>query len=225
MLADILVFLSYYPNFLRQVPALGWAIFAAVCLWQAAISWSIYRQTGMRSYVGATVGSLLVMAGGILGPIAGNLLQLILFPAPLLLAGFIVLSLSDARSWFSSEAGDKYYLVRRGGLRLRVLGLVPQGFVHRGSAPASWLQGVLVGGVTLLLVCFLYFGVWRANEREAITLTAFGWITLTCGLLAFHCLALLLCGLLFGSSRRKAYHRAESEAASEPPPGALSEER
>jgi hypothetical protein len=202
MLAQILAFLSYYPNFLRQVAPLWWALFAGFCLWQAAISWSVYRQTGMRSYVGATVGSLLTMTGGVLAPLAQNLLQLVLMPAPLLLAGFVVLSLSDARSWFSSEAHDKYYLIRKGGLRLRLLGLVPRGFVHRESAPASWLQGVLIGGVTLLLLGLVYDGIWSANQRGALSDAALGWITLVSGLVAFHCVALIVCGILFGGVLR-----------------------
>ncbi len=212
MFAEILAFLSYYPNVLRQVPPVAWAVFAGICLWQAAISWSVHRQTGMRSYVGATVGSLLVMAGAILAPVAFNLLQFVLLPAPLLVAGFMVLSLSDARSWFSPEAHDKYYLIRRGGLRLRVLGMVPPGFVHQKSLPASWLQGLVVGGMTLVLMSVLYVGIWHAYGREALSSTAFGWTTLACGLVAFHCLALVLCGLLFGSTSRAASRRTEPEA-------------
>src|ERR1035437_5546647 len=97
-----------------------------------------------------------MMVGGVLAPLVQNALQVVLLPGPLLLGGFIVLSLSDARSWFSPEPQDKYYIVRQGGLRLRLLGLVPRGFVHQESAPASWLQGVLIGAVTLVLLGFVY---------------------------------------------------------------------
>ena len=203
MLGEILSFLSRYPNFFRQVSPVWWALFAGACLWQAAISWSVHRQTGMRSYVAATVGNLLMMVGGILAPLAPNALQLVLFPAPLLLGGFVVLSLSDARSWFSPEAHDKYYLVRRGGVRLRLFGLVPAGFQHAESAAASWLQGVLIGSVTLALLGFVYYTVWQAYEGEVMSPSAFGWITLASGLIVFHCLALIICGLFFGSPLKK----------------------
>ena len=211
MFAEILAFLSAYPNFLRQVPPLWWGVFAGFCLWQAAISWTVHRQTGLRSYVGATVGALLAMAGGILAPFASNSLQLVLYPGPLLVAGFVLLSLSDARSWFSSEAHDKYYLIRKGGLRLRLIGLVPRGFVAHPSTPASWLQGVLVGGVTFVFVVVVCVGVWRAHGREGLSDISFGWVTLACSLVAFHCLALLLCGLLFGSPLSGAYRRTDPE--------------
>lgn len=202
MFPKILAFLSYYPNFLRQVSPLWWGLFAGFCLWQAAISWSIYRQTGMRSYVGATVGSLLTMAGAALAPLPQTVLQVVLLPAPLLLAGFVIVSLSDARSWFSPEAHDKYYLRRKGGLRLRLLGRVPPGFVHRKSAPASWLQGVLIGGVTLFVLGLVYGGVWRAYRGGLLTSATLGWVTVAGGLVAFHCLALIVCGLIFGGILR-----------------------
>jgi hypothetical protein len=201
--ADILSYLSYHPNFLRQVAPVWWAVFAGVCVWQAAISWSVHRQTGMHSYVAATVGNLLMMVGGILAPVAQNALQVVLFPAPLLLGGFMVLSLSDARSWFSPEAHDKYYLVRHGGLRLRLFGLVPAGFQHQESVAASWLQGVLIGCVTLAFLGFVYCTVWQVYEREVMDSSSFGWITLASGLIVFHCLALIICALLFGSPLKK----------------------
>lgn len=202
MLSEILAFLSYYPNFLRQIPPLWWGLFTGFCLWQAAISWSVYRQTGMRSYVGATVGALLAMVGAALAPLPQTVLQVVLLPAPLLLAGFVILSLSDARSWFSPEAHDKYYLIRKGGLRLRLLGRVPPGFVHRNSPPASWLQGVLIGGVTLVVLGLIYRGVWRAYEKSVLSSATLGWVTIAAGLVAFHCLALIVCGIIFGGILR-----------------------
>jgi hypothetical protein len=211
VLAEILSFLSHYPNFFRQVPPVWWAVFAGVCLWQAAISWSVHRQTGMRSYIAATVGNVLLMVGGILAPLVENALQVALLPAPLLLGGFVVLSLSDARSWFSPEAHDKFFLVRKGGLRLRLFGLVPRGFVHEVSAPASWLQGILIGTSTLAFLGFVYYGVWQAYDRQALGSSAFGWITLVCCLVFFHCLALIMCALLFGSSAKRTPRNAEPE--------------
>jgi hypothetical protein len=209
--ADILTYLSYQPNFLRQIPAMWWALFACACLWQAAISWSVHRQTGMHSYVAATVGNLLMMAGSILAPLAQNALQVVLLPAPWLLGGFIVLSLSDARSWFSREAHDKFYLVRRGGLRLRLFGLVPRGFEHQESPPACWLQGVLIGTVTLTLLGFVYGAVWHAYAQDVMDSSDFGWITLASGLIVFHCLALIICGLLFGSPLGKRSGKEQPE--------------
>jgi hypothetical protein len=203
VLGQILFFLSRYPNFFRHVPPVWWAVFAGFCLWQAAISWSLHRQTGMRSYIAATVGNLLLVPGGLLAPLVHNALQVVLLPAPLLLGGFVVLSLSDARSWFSPEAHDKYFLVRHGGLRLRLFGLVPRGFQHHESTAASWLQGVLLGGVTLIFLGFVYYNVWQAYEQGVMNSPAFGWITLASGLVVFHCLALIICGLLFGSSAPK----------------------
>ncbi len=202
MLPEILAFLSYYPNFLRQVPPLWWGLFTGYCLWQAAISWSVYRQTGMRSYVGATVGALLMMTGAALAPLPHSVLNLVLLPVPLLLAGFVVVSLSDARSWFSPEAHDKYYLIRKGGLRLRLLGRVPAGFVHRESPPASWLQGVVIGGVTLFVLGLVYGGVWGAYQKSILSSATFGWVTVAAGLVAFHCLALIVCGIIFGGILR-----------------------
>jgi hypothetical protein len=209
--AQILSFLSHYPNFFDTISPVWCALFAGVCLWQAALSWSIQRQTGMRSYIGATVGNLLAMAGGVFAPLVHSVLQVALLPAPLLLGGFVVLSLSDARSWFSSEAHDKFYLIRHGGLSLRLFGRVPAGFVHQASAPASWLQGVMVGSVTLAFLGFVYPTVWHGYGQEIISGPAFGWITVTCGMVAFHSLALLLCGLLFGSpvGRRRRPESAE----------------
>lgn len=203
MLSEILAFLSYYPNFLRQIPPLWWGLFTGFCLWQAAISWSVYRQTGMRSYVGATVGALLAMVGAALAPLPQTVLQVVLLPAPLLLAGFVILSLSDARSWFSPEAHDKYYLIRKGGLRLRLLGRVPPGFVHHKSPPASWLQGVLIGGVTLVALGLICSGVWRAYEKSVLSSATLGWVTVAAGLVAFHCLALIVCGIIFGGILRQ----------------------
>ena len=220
MSAQILSYLSQYPNFLGEVSPIWYALFCGFCLWQAAISWSIHRQTGMRSYVAATVGNLLLMVGGLLAPLVRDALLVVLLPVPFLLGGFMVLSLSDARSWFSPEAHDKFFLVRHGGLRLRVLGRVPAGFVHKPSTPAVWLQGLGIGTLTLLFLGFVYHGVWQAYEREGMLGTAFGWITVTCGLVAFHCVALILNGLLFGSSLPRRRSAADPADEQNPGPGA-----
>ncbi|HEY3398530.1 MAG TPA: hypothetical protein VGM19_12820 [Armatimonadota bacterium] len=214
MLATILGFLSHYPNFLRQVDSQAWALCACFCFWQCVISWAVYRQTGLRSYVGATVGLALMTAGAATAPVARNLLELVMMPAPLLVAGFMVLSLSDARSWFTAEAADKYYLIKYGGLRLRFQGLVPRDFVP-GQRPhaVTWLQGVLMGGVTLGMITLIFFGARHAHEVGAISQRALVVASLAMALAAFESLALVCFALIYGAPLRRRQPPAGTEAS------------
>lgn len=213
MLTQLLAFLNYYPNFLRQIPSWGWALFACLCLWQAVISWAIYRRAGLRNYVFGAVGLALMGLGAVGARFAENLLQLVMFPGPLLAAGFAVLSLSDARSWYSEEAADKYYLLRHGGLALRLTGRLPCGYVPRRDSPgATWLQGMLVGSGTLALVIFAFFGAREAYWREAIGPRALLWILVALSMLGFHAMALAFFGLLYGAPLRAGSGRAEPDS-------------
>jgi len=213
MFIELLAFLNYCPNFLRQIPSWGWALFACLCLWQAVISWVIYRRTGLRNYVFGAVGLVLMGFGAVGARFAANLLQVVMFPAPLLVAGFMVLSLSDARSWYSEEAADKYYLIRHGGLALRLFGRLPAGYTPRRDSPgATWLQGMLVGSGTLALVVFAFLGAREAYWREAIGPKALLCIMVALSMVGFHALALAFFGLLYGAPLRAEPVQAESDS-------------
>ena len=177
MISAILAYLYYYPNFLRGIPAGWWETLAVLGLWKTVISLHIYQQTGMRCYVwGAVAGGLAVLGLATI-PLGQSMLQVVTFSGPLLVAAFIIASITDARSWFSDQAGDKYRIIRHPSLPLQLWGELPADFHRTPSAPATRKQGLMVSLLTLVFMSFAYASARRAFADDAFPLIAMALIT------------------------------------------------
>lgn len=202
MIAAILAYLDYYPNLLRGIPAWWWEVLALLGLWKTVVSLRIYQQTGMRCYVwGGVAGGLAVLGLATL-PLGDTMLPLVTFSGPLLAAAFLIASVTDARSWFSDQAGDKYRIIRHRSLPLQLWGQLPPDFRRTPSAPASRRQGLTISGLTLLFMAFAYAGARRAFGGGAFPLAALALITMAVGMSAFHAVMMGIFAVLYGRRSR-----------------------
>ena len=202
MLEAILTYLNFYPNFLRQIPTGWWMVLGVLALWRAVLSWRIHIQTGLRCYVFGTVAAGLAAMGFFTAPIGHTVLQLVMLSAPLLTAAFVIGSISDARSWFSDEAADKYWLLRHGSLPLRLWGQVPKSFQRRPGPGATRQQAVKVSVLTLLFMGFTHYAVCQTS-LGALSPRSLLIITVAVAMASFHAVMLGLFGLLYGTSVRR----------------------
>jgi hypothetical protein len=209
MFETLLEYLNYYPNFLRLVPTGWWVGLAILAAWKGLVSLNIARQTRLRSYVWGGLAGFLATVGFATAPLGHTLLQLVMCPAPMLVAAFVVASLADARSWFSDEGGDKYWIIRHPSLPLQLWGQVPADFQRTPSEPATRKQGLVVCVSTLIFMGFAYAGSLRAAATAAEykhgTLAAFSpramlLISIAVGMAMFHAVMLGLFGAIHGTS-------------------------
>jgi len=202
MIAAILAYLDYYPNFLRVVPAGWWETLAVLGLWKTLVSLRIYQQSGMRCYVWGAVAGGLAVLGLATAPLGRTLLPVVTFSGPLLVAAFFIASVTDARSWFSDQASDKYRIIRHPSLPLQLWGKLPADFHRTPSAPATRRQGLLVSGLTLVFMGFAYASARRAFASGGFPPAAMALITMTVGMSMFHAVMMGIFAALYGARAR-----------------------
>ena len=204
MLAPILAFLEHYPNFTEQLPPEVWAGLALLALGHTAVSWRVYAQTGLRSYAWVALGGAFFSVGTALLAAAPNVLVVVLVPLPMLLAAFLITSVSDAHAWFTNEGSDKFRLLRSGGLALRLWGGIPAGYAATGrDGGASRRQGLALAGVTLALVGLAAWGVQRAWGLGAMSPQALAAFTVVLCLVGFHATMLGVFAAVLGAEGKR----------------------
>ena len=199
MIQVILGYLNFYPNFLRQIPTGWWEMLAVLALWKTVLSWRIARQTGLHSYVWGGLAGALATMGFATAPLGQTLLQLVMFPAPMLISAFVVASISDARSWFSDEASDKYRLIRHRSLPLQIWGQVPADFHRTPGVGATRRQGVRISITTLLMMAFAYLSAYRASLSAGLGPRGMLLITIAVSMACFHALVMGIFAAVYGT--------------------------
>lgn len=198
-MSELLRYLGHEPNFARQLPIVVWIGLTILALWRTLVSWQVFKQTELRSYLWEAVSLSTVTAAVPLMPIGKSLLYLFLVPIPLLLVAFIIGSISQARVFFTEEVTHRIYLWKHGGLALSLLGKVPKGsHKFESNQRATRRQGLIISGTATACLVLVYLGFLHASAEQVITSRTMTSVTVALSMGLFHVLAIGFLALLYG---------------------------